>query len=76
MEARLANPEQLYIALSDRPTIADISYFPFAMPWMFNFLGVDVNNWPNVQEWGERMLQRPAVRKILEVAPSFGREND
>lgn len=74
MEARLASPGQNYVALPDRPTIADISYFPFAMPWMFKFLGVDVNDWPNIKAWGERMLERPAVQRILERGPNYGHE--
>lgn len=72
MEKRLSLPGQDYVALKDRPTLADLSYFPFAMPWMFRFLGVDVKDWPNIQAWGERMLARPAVKKILEVAPTYG----
>jgi glutathione S-transferase len=72
MEARLSAPNQSYVALPDRPTLADLSYFPFAMPWMFKFLGVDPNNWPKTLAWGERMLERPAVQKILENGPKYG----
>ena len=49
LDKRLAQPGQEYIALPDRPTLADLSYFPFAMPWMFKFLGVDVKDWPNIE---------------------------
>ncbi|PSN67016.1 putative glutathione S-transferase GliG-like protein [Corynespora cassiicola Philippines] len=72
LEARLALPGQTYIALPDRPTLADISYFPFSMPWMFGFFGVDINNWPNIKRWGELMLSRPAVQKVMSTAPSIG----
>lgn len=48
LEARLALPNQKYIALRDRPTIADLSYFPFAMPWMFKFLDVDIKRYPHI----------------------------
>ncbi len=65
-------PEQNYIALPDRPTIADLSYFPFAMPWMFTFLGVDIKDWPSIKAWSERMLVREAVRKILARGPTYG----
>ena len=72
MNKRLSEPNQLYVALPDRPTIADLSYFPFAMPWMFTFLGVDIKDWPNIQAWSERILERPAVQKILETGPKYG----
>jgi len=72
MEKRLSEPGQDYVALKDRPTLADLSYFPFAMPWMFKFLGVDVKDWPKIEAWGQRMLARPAIQKILEVAPTYG----
>jgi glutathione S-transferase len=69
---RLGKPGQDYIALPDRPTLADLSYFPFAMPWMFAFLSVDIKDWPNIQAWSERMLNRPAVKTVLERGPTYG----
>lgn len=72
LEARLGLPNQKYIALSDRPTIADLSYFPFAMPWMFKFLDVDMKEYPHISGWAERMLERPAVRHTMAMAPSIG----
>jgi glutathione S-transferase len=72
LEKRLKETDQQYIALKDRPTLADLSYFPFAMPWMFTFLGVDIKDWPLIQAWGERMLSRPAVARVLERAPTLG----
>ena len=74
MEKRLATPNQGFVALPDRPTVADLSYFPFAMPWMFTFLGVDIKEWPRIQAWGERMLGRPAVQRILERGPKYGHD--
>ncbi|KAF2106339.1 glutathione S-transferase [Lophiotrema nucula] len=72
LEKRLALPGQQYIALKDRPTIADLSYFPFAMPWMFGFLGVDVKDYPNIEAWSTRMLERAAVKKVMGYAPKIG----
>lgn len=74
LEKRLSLPGQNYIALPDRPTLADLCYFPFAMPWMFKFLGVDIKSWPMIEKWAERMLAREAVRDILERAPKFGHD--
>jgi hypothetical protein len=42
------------------------------MPWMFKFLGVNVESWPAIKKWGEKMLGRAAVKIILEKAPEFG----
>ena len=72
LDKRLSSPEQSYIALPDRPTLADLSYLPFAMPWMFTFLGVAIKDWPNIQVWSERMLAREAVRKTLARGPTYG----
>ena len=72
LDQRLSLPGQHYIALKDRPTLADLSYFPFAMPWMFAFLGVDIKDWPAIESWSRRMLEREAVRQIMERAKRFG----
>ncbi|KAK6833499.1 hypothetical protein PG987_008193 [Apiospora arundinis] len=72
LEKRLSQPGQDYIALSDRPTLADLSYFPYGMPWMFKFLDVEMSNWPNIVQWATRLAARPAVREILEMAPKIG----
>lgn len=72
LEKRLSIPGQHYIALQDRPTLADLSYFPFSMPWMFKFLGVDVNDWPHIAAWGQKMLSRPAIVDVMDRAPKLG----
>ncbi|RHZ55553.1 glutathione S-transferase family protein [Aspergillus thermomutatus] len=74
LNKRLAKEGQNYIALPDRPTLADLSYFPFAMPWMFTFLGVDIKDWPHIQAWAERMLARPAIQEIMARAKTFGHD--
>lgn len=74
MEHRLSEPGQEYVALKDRPTLADLSYFPFAMPWMFGFLGVDIKDWPHIDAWSQRMLARKAVKKVMNAAPAYGHE--
>lgn len=72
LNKRLSQIDQHYIALPDRPTIADISYLPFAMPWMFKFLGVNIKEWPAIESWSARMAERDAVRTILERGPNYG----
>ncbi|KAH8773859.1 glutathione S-transferase [Diaporthe sp. PMI_573] len=72
LEQRLGLPNQLYIALPDRPTHADISYFPFAMPWMFKYLDVDIGKYPKIQAWGDRMVARPTMKAVLDRGPTYG----
>ncbi|KAK4184510.1 glutathione S-transferase, protein [Podospora australis] len=72
LEKRLALSGQQYIALKDRPTIADLSYYPFAMPWMFKFLDHDMKQYPHICRWAELMMQRPAVQRVMAMAPSIG----
>lgn len=74
LERHLGTIGQNFVALPDRPTIADISYLPFTMPWMFTFLGVDIKAWPHIEAWSERMLERPAVQRILLRGPNYGHE--
>ena len=74
LEARLSQPDQGYIALRDRPTLADLSYFPFAMPWMFKFLDVDIKRYPHISDWAERMLAREAIQRVMARAPKIGHD--
>ncbi|KAI9644116.1 hypothetical protein NHQ30_007469 [Ciborinia camelliae] len=73
LEARLSSdPAQHYIALKDRPTIADLAYLPFAMPYMFEFMGVEMERWPMIGGWYERMKGREAVRGVGEWVKGVG----
>ena len=72
LNERLSAPEQNYIALPDRPSLADISYLPFSMPWMFEYMGVDIRRWPNIDKWSRLLLGRPAVQAILTKGPTYG----
>jgi hypothetical protein len=74
LEKQLAKEGRQYIALADRPTLADLSYFPFAMPWKFTFLGVDTKDWPHIEAWATHMLARPAIQDIMSRAKSFGHD--
>ncbi|KAI7912417.1 hypothetical protein M0657_005113 [Pyricularia oryzae] len=72
LEQRLSQPGQAYIALKDRATIADLSYLPFSMPYMFALFSVRIEDWPHVHKWSQDMLSRPAVKAVLERAPTLG----
>ncbi|KAK0617474.1 O-methyltransferase-domain-containing protein [Immersiella caudata] len=74
LEKRLAEPGQVYIALKDRPTIADLSYLPFSMPYMFSLFSVSIEDWPRIHEWSRAMLSRAAVKAVLDRAPTLGHD--
>lgn len=74
LEKRLAEPGQGYVALKDRPTVADLSYLPFSMPYMFTLFGVKIDDWPRIAEWSRDMLSRSAVKAVLDRAPTLGHD--
>ncbi|KAL4972125.1 glutathione S-transferase [Aspergillus desertorum] len=65
--------ESPYLA-GDKYTIADIASFP----WVFqgaDALDLDLNEWPHVKAWVEKIIQRPAVQKGLTTpTPPFTAE--
>lgn len=46
------------------------------MPWMFTFFGVDIEDWPNIKAWSERMLARLAVQRVVARGPKYGHDLD
>ncbi|KAB8070359.1 glutathione S-transferase [Aspergillus leporis] len=76
LEARLSEPGQEYIALPDRPTIADIANLPFANEKIAATADYDFNDWPRLKAWSERMLGRPAVQRAYQRGSTFGHEPD
>jgi glutathione S-transferase len=76
METRLSEPGQEYIALPDRPTIADIANLPFANENIAATADYDFNDWPKLKDWSERMLARPAVQRAYQYGSTFGHEPD
>ena len=58
--------------LADRPflageySIADIACFPWVQLWPG--LGVEIDDYPNIKSWLERIAARPAVKRGLEAA--------
>ncbi|CAI7602498.1 unnamed protein product [Penicillium glandicola] len=74
IEARLSQEGQQYIALCDRPSVADLAYYPFLMPYMFDFMGVSIDQYPEIKGWAQRMSERPAITRVLEFAPTIGNQ--
>ncbi|RDW70935.1 hypothetical protein BP6252_07498 [Coleophoma cylindrospora] len=74
LEKRLSQPKQQYLALPDRPSIADIATLPFADEPCAALFGLDLANWPHILDWSKRMNSRPAVVKARERVAKMGHE--
>jgi GST-like protein len=62
MERKLSST--VYLA-GDNYTIADIATFPWTRSWKNQ--GLELDDFPKVKAWHERIAERPAVRRGVEV---------
>lgn len=76
LEKRLNEPGQSYLALKDRPTIADIATLPFAMEETAELIGLDAQRWPKMKAWTERMNERPSVKTAWARVAAFGHSEE
>lgn len=74
LERRLSEPGQNYIALPDRPTIADFANLPFANEKIAASADIDFSGWPKLKAWSEDMFARPAVARAWGMLAGFGHE--
>ncbi|ORY13908.1 hypothetical protein BCR34DRAFT_249159 [Clohesyomyces aquaticus] len=72
LDSRLSEATQSFIALPDRPTIADFATLPFANSEVAAMAGIDLIFWPNLKSWGDRMCQLPAVAVAMKRVTEFG----
>ncbi|KAJ5665119.1 uncharacterized protein N7477_007567 [Penicillium maclennaniae] len=72
LETRLNEPGQDWIALPDRPTIADFAILPLANEAIATSAELDFNEWPKLKEWSERISKLPPVQKALNRIARFG----
>ena len=75
LEGRLSEAGQNWIALADRPTIADVANLPFANTAIAGSAGWDLSEWPKLKAWSERMLARPAIQRAHARVIKFGIED-
>jgi glutathione S-transferase len=75
LERRLAEEGQKYIALPDRPTIADIANLPFVTEDLALKAGLKLGDWPHLRAWSEMMLSRPCVQKAMIDIETFGHDD-
>ncbi|KKK22374.1 hypothetical protein ARAM_005557 [Aspergillus rambellii] len=76
LEARLNEPDQQYVALPDRPTIADFAILPLANETVAASADIDFNEWPKLKEWSERVSVFPPVARALHRIARFGLSED
>ncbi|KAJ5200969.1 hypothetical protein N7449_005772 [Penicillium cf. viridicatum] len=69
LEKQLSQKTKGYI-VGDKFTIVDIAFWSLAAttPWA----GLDLDEFPAVKEWYERLLQRPSIRKGMNVPEPHG----
>lgn len=63
LDKHLSQPGQQWIGLKDRPTIADISVYPFADDPTMARMGLDKNDYPALKAWSDRFARIPGVAK-------------
>lgn len=64
MEGRLT--EKPYLA-GDEYTIADMACWPWVN--IYDWPGLSLENYPKLQGWHERISERPAIQRALQVPP-------
>lgn len=72
LDSHLKDKEYL---VGNKYSIADIASFGWVN--ILSFSGVDLDSFPNLKAWWQRILARPAVQKGLEIPQkgSFGNES-
>lgn len=71
LDKQLADNEYL---VGGKFSIADIASFGWVN--ILRFSGVEINNFPHVKAWWERVLARPAVQRGLDIPSKGGFGND
>ncbi|KAE9961554.1 hypothetical protein EG328_002563 [Venturia inaequalis] len=69
---RLSQPGQDFVALKDRPTVADIINYPFTDDETSNRLNLPLRDWPALQRWSARMRQLEPVRRMYDRLETLG----
>ena len=72
LETRLNEPGQSYIALPDRPTIADFAILPLANETIATSANLEFDEWPKLKDWSERMRELLPVKEALNRISRIG----
>lgn len=66
IETRLREPGQNYLALRDRPTIADLAVLLFADSTTSKRMGFELSEWPAIKAWSDRLYGFKGVKKAFD----------
>ncbi|KAF2869629.1 glutathione S-transferase [Massariosphaeria phaeospora] len=72
LEKRLSEPGQTFVALPDRPTIADFAILPLANADVAATADINFDEWPKLQDWSKRVYALPYVSQAKARIESFG----
>lgn len=72
LEARLREPGQDFIAVADRPTVADFAILPLANDTIAKSADLDFNAWPHLKAWSERVAALEPVAAAMHRIARFG----
>ncbi|KAM3427506.1 hypothetical protein MY4824_009412 [Beauveria thailandica] len=65
LEKRLGEPGQKWVALADRPTLADLAIQPLANPRVAKNAKIDFDDWPKTKAWSEAVDAIPFVQRAM-----------
>lgn len=65
LEKRLSEPGQKWVALADRPTLADLAIQPLANPRVAKNANIDFDKWPKTKAWSQAVDALPFVEKAM-----------
>ncbi|KAF2656944.1 glutathione S-transferase [Lophiostoma macrostomum CBS 122681] len=72
LDARLSEPNQKFIALGDRPSIADFATLAFANSQVAAVANIEFEQYKSLKDWAERMFALEGVKKAYERVQNFG----
>ena len=72
LEIRLAKADWL---VADKYSIADIASFSWVRGSPM-WLGIELDGWPGLKRWVERIEKRPAVERAMNVPPRMRTEEE
>lgn len=65
LEKRLNEPGQQFVALPDRPTLADFAIQPLANPRVGKNANLDFANWPKLKVWSDAIDSLPYIASAM-----------
>jgi glutathione S-transferase len=71
LNARLSEFGQRFIALPDRPSIADFATLPFANAQVATMAGIQFSKWTRLVEWSNEMMELSPMKAAMSRVTEF-----